>query len=361
MFITKGGTTKTTNSKATRPYYTGIVDAEIVRFNPTRDELIEIKGLNEKEQEWLKEPVYERPYGGRFISALCKANIRQAMKDKALAVATTEEEVDALKDEDFEKYPEEYFFNLEIDVSTEFRTNMNGDKVQVISVLLDTSWSPDTTVEGFIERVQNNPKLKWILEDWKYLDKNGELEEAPREYRIAKVGEVPFMNLLYNMHFKVGTREFPMSFTFGETTEEHQAVFDNFVEGDVSQLNAFIESDVCKNKKGEKVKVAMLLCVEVSDNVDQNGNPYLRQKVGINSNGKSFNKEGRQLPNDMIEYVKSDYFKFDIQGSYEVNEYDPKKAKANVMDMSKGSADMTALDIDNDYEEDDEIGADLPF
>ena len=309
--------------------FTGIVDAIPLAFNPTKQQIIQIKGIPMERQQSINEPNY--------VGVFERDGIKQTKLDVLMKINPNELLCD--KDENGvvikKEYLDDFYFNLNFTISAEDEVSSDKDKdgnpktpkYRFINESLQSIWAES------IDAIKANPKLDWF-----------KTETA----RVAKKGEVMLYNLLSAMYKLVGTKEKPITgFKLGE---DPTATFLDIVNGDVSMLNDLLD----KNSKaysyfshddGTVRKVAVMLGAKESDKVDDEGNPRFNQVVYTNAYVVSpFAKEGRSLPKDAIASIKGDGFKASIQGSLKFQVYDPAKAIKATMD-AMANVEATSIDM----------------
>ena len=289
-FKAKGGVETKNLEPKVRHYFTGVADAEILRFNPTKSEIMEIKGIENGEN--LKDPEYkltvqDKTY--RRIEVLMRVNPNVEIGKKTADGKLIEE------------YPSEHYFNMTFLVSDRDEVSSGGN-FRFINDRLQSTWAPS------IDAIKNNPGMSWF-----------KTENA----RKAKEGEVQLYDFLYAWYNKSSSKEAPITdFILGDNAAE---TMETLFSGDVSLLNDLIGDENFSHPDGKPRKVAVLLGVEVSDNTDANGNYYLNQRVFTSKNVNPFAKEGRDISKAAKESVEEGRFKATIQDSFLFKVYDPTK------------------------------------
>ena len=301
------GGTEIINSPSNRNYravFTGIVDATILRFNPTRKDIISLRGIPEERAGNVREPKYTKiEMGGETyskISILAKINPNELLDKR--------DENDNL----IKEYQDEHFFNIEFLISNRDETSKSGNK-RFINGRLQSTWAPS------LEAIEGNESMKWFKTD---------------DARICKEGEWQLYNFLYAWYNKSNSKDSPIT-NFELGTGEATDAFLELVSGNVEELNDILDPDsesfgyFCIEDKSNpdspvmrNRKVAVLLGVKPSDTLDSDGNPYLNQKVFTNNYVNTFAKEGRDIPKKAKESVEERRFNADVQG-YEFSAYDP--------------------------------------
>jgi hypothetical protein len=304
--------------------FTGIVDATPVMFNPTKQQLIQIKDVPQERQQYVFETKYVDAYerDGKKqsrLDLLMKINPNDLLAEK-------DEEGNVIK----KKYVDDYYFNVSITISDEDELSKGGEgktqKYRFINESLQSTWAENLDV------IKSNPKMDWFKTD---------------TARIAKRGEVMLYNLLYAMYKFAGTKENPITgFKLGDDPTE---TFCDIVRGDVSALNDLIDPDsgafkYFAHEDNTVRKVAVMLGVRESEKLDNDGNPYYNQAVYTNAYvNNCFAKEGRMLPKDAIASINGDGFKASTQGSLKFQQYDPLKAAQQTID-ALANVDETTVD-----------------
>jgi hypothetical protein len=321
-----------------RAVFTGVVDATPVLFNPTKQQLIQIKNVPQERQQY----VFEKNYVGVYK----RDGKKQSRLELLLRIHPNE--LLARKDKDKKiikkEYIDDYYFPISITISDEDELSKGGEgksqKYRFINENLQSTWAETLDV------VKANKKMSWFNTD---------------TARIAKRGEVLLYNLLYAMYNFSNTKENPITgFKLGEDPTE---TFCDLVRGDVSSLNDLIDPDSKAfpyfSNNGEVRKIAVMLGVKESEKVDNNGDPYYNQVVYTNAYvNNCFAKEGRMLPKDAITSINSgDGFRAATQDSLKFQAYDPIKAAektiAEMAGVEETSVDgENAVDFENiDYAE----------
>lgn len=281
MLNPKGGT-KVTNNSNQPALYTGMVDLTPIMFNPTKEQLIEIKQIPADRQDKVQEPQYfgVDEKGNKFtrLSLLCSYSPREMLKD--------------------ESQPEKLYIDINFRISKEIDTSSTGS-IRIINDRVQYTWAPS------IDALKANPRMAWM-----FAEVDGE-EPITRE---AKVGEVMLYNLISAIYSKVGTKDNPITgFMLSDNPSE---TFDNIVDGDFDILNSLFSSDssiyadMVDPKTGNIRKISMLMGVRTDTKINPNTNlPYVNNTLFINNNVRSFAKPGRTLAPDALQAVKDGKFK----------------------------------------------------
>jgi hypothetical protein len=311
----KGGVEVKNNEPKIKNYFTGVADAEILKFNPTRQEIIEIKNIENADS--VKDPEYkvnmqDRTY--RRIEVLMRVNPNVEINKKTPDGKLIEE------------YPNDHYFNVTFLVSNREETSSTGN-YRFINDRLQSTWAPS------LDAIKNNSAMSWFKTD---------------NARKAKEGEVQLYDFLYAWYNKSSSKETPLTdFILGDDAE---TTMEDLFSGDVTLLNNLIGDESFCNADGSKRRVAVLLGVEVSDNIDSNGNYYLNQRVFTSKNVNTFAKEGRDISKAAKEAVEEGRFKATIQDSFTFKVYDPTKVVEIKTEIKEGS-DTDPFDVltDDDF------------
>lgn len=311
-----------------RAVFTGIVDATPLIFNPTKQQLIEIKDVSPAGQQYVYEPKYANAYERDGVQS--RLDLLFKIKPNELLVEPDED--GKRKNE----YVDDYFFTLSLTISAEDElskggTNADGSpkskKYRFINENLQSTWAESLDV------IKGNPAMDWFITD---------------TARIAKRGEVQLYNLLVSLFKMVGTKDNPITgFKLGDNPTE---TFIDIVNGDVSALNDILDPNSkvfthFSHDKDNIRKIALMLGVRQSDKTDAEGKPYFNQTVFSNDYvSNPFAKEGRMLPKDTLAAINSDTFKADTQGSFKFQVYDPAKAVEAAI-AAIANLDSTTIDI----------------
>jgi hypothetical protein len=311
----KGGVEVRSLEPKVKNYFTGVADAEILKFNPTKQEIMEIKGIENGDN--IKDPDYkitiqDRVY--RKLEILMRVNPNVELGKKTIDGKLIED------------YPNDHYFNVSFLVSDRDETSSTGN-FRFINDRLQSTWAPS------LEAIKDNSSMSWFKTD---------------NVRKAKEGEVQLYDFLYAWYNKSSSKEEPITdFILGDdATSTMEALFS----GDVSLLNELIGDENFSHPDGKARKVAVLLGVEVSDNTDSNGNFYLNQKVFTNKNVNTFAKEGRDISKVTKQSVEEGRFNATIQDSFVFKVYDPTRTVESNNEI-KDIADSNNYDIltDDDF------------
>jgi hypothetical protein len=317
--------TTTASSRNWKAVFTGIVDATILRFNPTKKEIVELKGLPDEVAARLQEPKYTNVEvaGKKYtrLSILAKINPNEVLNE-------TDDEGNLVKE-----YRDEHFFNIDFLISNRDEESSKGNK-RFINGRLQSTWGSS------LEDIASNPNMSWFKTD---------------DARPCKEGEWQLYNFLYAWYNKSNSQDNPIkNFHLGE--DDATEAFLELVSGNVEELNDILDPDSdsfeyfsIEQKVGDadetvkrNRKVAVLLGVKPSDSLDSDGNPYLNQRVFTNGYVSTFAKEGRDIPKKAKEAVEEGRFNADVQG-YDFSVYDPAKV------------DIPKTEIKNEIEDGDDF------
>jgi hypothetical protein len=311
----KGGVEVKTLEPKVKHYFTGVADAEILKFNPTKQEIMEIKGIENGDN--IKDPEYkvtmqDKTY--RRIEILMRINPNAEIGKKTIDGKLIED------------YPNDHYFNTGFLVSDRDEVSASGN-FRFINDRLQSTWAPS------IDAIKDNSGMSWF-----------KTENA----RKAKEGEVQLYDFLYAWYNKSSNKETPITdFILGD---DATATMETLFSGDVSTLNELIGDENFSHPDGIPRKVAVLLGVEVSDNTDANGNFYLNQRVFTSKSVNAFAKEGRDISKGAKESVEEGRFNATIQDSFLFKVYDPTKTVESNTEI-KEIADSNNYDIltDDDF------------
>lgn len=359
-FDAKQKQSKTNNDSRVYYLYTGTADVEILKVCPTREELIELKNIPEDRQDKVRVPNY-RTDDGQRVSVLCRIEPRKLMHQKAVDEAMRKaaadkvvlEDKDLPKLEDFSKYQNEYFFDFSFYISNNEITTKLGKK------MFGTRDMKTVVAEDYDALIARGTP-KFIFENRKFVDNDGEeVEEAP-VFRTLMYGEMTLLSLMYAASNVIHTRNNEGTFMFAEDEEAHKEVFADICSGDFDMVNDFLESDFCKDDEGNRLKVGMFLTVREGSKSDSQGVPYYNQDVFLPYGGKGFEKEGRGLTRDTTRAIADDRCSKEYQGSLEFLPFDRVAHYKSFEDASADSqteADEASMLNVNDSA----LGDDLPF
>jgi len=311
----KGGVEVKALEPKVKHYFTGVADAEILRFNPTKSEIMEIKGIENGDN--IRDPEYkvtmqDKTY--RRIEVLMRINPNVEIGKKTIDGKLIED------------YPNDHYFNMGFLVSDRDETSASGN-FRFINDRLQSTWAPS------IDAIKDNAGMSWF-----------KTENA----RKAKEGEVQLYDFLYAWYNKSSSKEAPITdFILGD---DAASTMEALFSGDVSLLNDLIGDENFSHPDGKPRKVAVLLGVEVSDNTDSNGNFYLNQRVFTSKSVNAFAKEGRDVSKSVKESVEEGRFNATIQDSFLFKVYDPTKTVESNTEI-KEIADSNNFDIltDDDF------------
>jgi hypothetical protein len=300
--------------------YTGVVEAEVLGFSPTREQIAEWRGL-ETAPDWLKVPEYignnNEGQPRAMVDVWLRFNPRELdlQEVKALNAKIKRENAANLNNPDYEQkelisedsnLPGSYLVNFPIWVTGQDDKAKSG-KFRWINESNQTAWG--------VDQAQVEEKFTWFKTE---------------SGRIAKEGEVLLYNLLASWS-NLATDDSLDGFVI-------ENLIDDLLGGDFEPLNALVGNENFKNEDGTNRKITILLGVQHSDS------GYLRQKVFTNNYCNPFAKEGRQLGKRAKE-TAADYFDY-YQGYLKFQVYDPTKVPAANTELAE------AHDIDDeDYED----------
>lgn len=235
--------------------FSGQVKLEIVGINPTKEEIIKIKSL-ENIADQVNDPVYtgidlnENKKNMTKVSFFFKFNPNKQVKN----ISGT-------------PYPEDQIVNYDIFISDRPVVSKDGTKIQVIDqhnqnayILKDDTLSPAEMVKAHMKSLEDNGQSKsYVYQKLSELDLNS--------VRHAYEGET----LLYDMMFQLstlprhkpekplnkfvlstpGTKYEDISVKPEDVKKEFLKVFN----GDVSYIKSVVDNEVCKNADGSQVLV----------------------------------------------------------------------------------------------------------
>lgn len=319
MFNPEGGSEiKNGSGIDYRAVFTGLVDALPLRFNPTKNEIVEIKGIPADKVDKIQEPTY--------VNAVSSADGKKKSKLDLLMKINPNELLCKVQDEEgnvtiVEKYVNDYYFDVTIFVSKDYEQSQAGNS-RFINESLQSTWAKS------IDDIKANPKMDWF---------------DTSTARQAKVGEVQLYNLLYSWFYKSSSKDNPIKgFKLGEDPTE---TFDEIVDGDVSILNDMLEEDGQSKKyfsheDGSTRKIGVLLGVKASDKTDNEGNFYYNQVVFSSGNANPYTKEGRSLGKDAKTAVEEGRFR--AISTFDFKVYDPLAAASEL--QAETDVDIISLD-----------------
>jgi hypothetical protein len=314
-FKAKGGVETKNLEPKVKHYFTGVADAEILRFNPSKSEIMEIKGIENGDN--IKDPEYKttiQDKNYRRVEVLMRVNPNVEIGKKTPDGKLIEE------------YPNEHYFSMTFLISDRDEVSSGGN-FRFINDRLQSTWASS------LDAIKDNSAMSWF-----------KTENA----RKAKEGEVQLYDFLYAWYNKSSSKEAPITdFILGDdATETMEALFS----GDMSLLNELIGDEHFSHPDGKPRKVAVLLGVEVSDNTDANGNYYLNQRVFTSKNVNTFAKEGRDISKAAKESVEEGRFRATIQDSFLFKVYDPTKIVESNTEI-KNEGDGVGFDLltDDDF------------
>jgi len=313
--------------------FTGIVDATPLAFNPTKQQIIEIKDIPPARQAKEREPKYLGVYKDfkdkspqTKLELLMKIHPNELLCDK-------DEDGNVIKKE----YVDDKYISLDFAISDKDEISKSG-KHRFINQSLQSTWADNLDV------IKSNTKMDWF-----------DTETA----RPAKIGEVLLYNLLYAMFKLSGTKENPITgFKLGEDPTE---TFCDIVNGDMTPLNDLLDPEsksfkFFSHEDGRSRKIAIMLGVRESEATDSEGNPYYNQEVFTNQYvNNCFGKEGRDLSKDAKESLLGEGFRAATQESTQFQVYDPIKAAQAAIDamanVEETSVDTEEMEADLESED----------
>lgn len=217
---------------------TGEALARIVKLNPTREEIIEIKGL-ENIADRILEPNYSVLLGGKEFTKL-----------EFLMEVDPNSQV---------KLPEPVatsYVNFPIFISKSLDFTRDGGKCQVIDSHLNSAWvpydaskTPGEIINDLID--SDTEKFGWL--------KRVDVDTA----RWAKSGEVQLYEFLFgisNLSRKDAADGTRFEMSLGENLSEAHKAFDRIVDGDLTELNEFLNSPSTM-ENGKRIPVGIFLGV----------------------------------------------------------------------------------------------------
>jgi hypothetical protein len=296
--------------------FTGVVDATPLCFNPTKEDLIRVKEIPEDRQDKVRDP---NPYVASYtdnngvehtrLELLCRINPNEILNEKNEA------------GELVERYTNEHYFSVSFLIADLAEQSSKGN-YRFINESLQHTWAPS------LDAIKENPKMDWF---------------DTGTARKAKVGEVQLYELLYAWYKKAGSKDAPIKgFKLGEDASD---TFAEIVSGDVSMLNDMLDSSsesfqYFSHDDGSVRKIAMLLGVQSTERVDNDGRPYYNQRVFTYKHVSPFAKEGRSLQKDATQAVLDGKFKANNQGSFDFKVYDPLSAAEAAAQMDQASTEV---------------------
>lgn len=281
--------------------FTGVADLQVVKFNPSRKDIIEMRNLNEERAAKIQEPDYKVEIGGvkytRIeLHAYCEPN-------EILGIGDTP------------KYQSKHWVPISFLISDRDDVTSTG-KYRFINDKLQTAMAES------LDALKSNPNMtKWY-----------DVSTA----RIAKEGEI----ILYELLASLSNLTEVENFYIDDSPEE---AWSELVRGDFDIINEFLDEesdtfinyfskqDVVTNEKGEEEtvlrprKVAALLGVKVSSSKTAGDKSYSNQVVYTSNNNRCFAKEGRRLAKRTVEYLSENEDKLSVNYGRitEFDLYDP--------------------------------------
>jgi hypothetical protein len=299
--------------------FTGLVDVKPLVFNPTKEQIKEIRGYEPQQEPAYYNQSFPSTPDEKFskIELLCSFNPRKASITKELPEGNVE-------------FPEQAFATISFNISKAKQASKTGKVLMINSeVRYDGIWS--TWAES-IETIDS--KFEYSTED----------------LREAHVGERCLLNLLYAL-YKESSKDAPIT-GFGIL----DTAWEDICDGDVSELNSIIDSTHTNSEQFRSEK---------GDNIGQVNNLRVLLGVKASGTGKMFNtvftsdydytfaKAGKSLTKRVKERL-TDSFKADYQGDLSFKEYDP-LAAAN----RSAAVPTTTVDTGDSY--DTSMGNDEPM
>ena len=275
-----------------RKHYMGMVNLQPIMFNPTKEDVIRIKGLTgaaaerERDVEYIQ--AFKPQNGGASqtrLSLLCSFDPNEYIKSDT-------------------KFDIEYV-TIDIYISNENEVANTGS-IRILNDMGNATWAAS------IDALKGNTNMDWFFKS------NGKEVEL----REACVGEAMLYKLLLTIYTKVSTRNNPIrNFVLGEDPRQ---TMEELWNGEFDLLNNLLENDMFKDKKtGLPNRISMLLGVTVSDKTNATtGMPYLNHRLFVNIDG--INKANRTLSKQANETVENGKFKAYIpaEAPYRFQEFD---------------------------------------
>lgn len=229
--------------------YTGMTNITPLKFNPTKQDLIDIKGISAEKAQYLQEPVYTG-----------YDNESQPYMDLTLLYSFSPKEY--LEGE----HPDKVFGNLKIRVSRKEIQSQSG-KYKFINNKCQMTWATDVDA---------------ITQEW--YDKT--------EVRKCKEGEDTLYSFIYALSDRASTKEAPMVIKIAKSYDD---VMESIINGDVDLLNNLLTSEgfVYPDKSPRRVNV--LMGITRSKDGTKKYQTIFTSKVH-----DTFAKEGRQLNKKVI-------------------------------------------------------------
>lgn len=239
MIKAKGEVSSTGGGKPS--FFTGEAVGFIQAVNPTKEELIKMKGLEEIADR-VQEPTYD-----------------VLLKGKEFTKVEFHIKIDPADNGEKGAYP--FFVTYPVFLSSDLHISKNGSKCEVIDSHLQTAWIP------YSEGKDPAVALKEYVDSGKggKSAKNIDLKTV----RWAKIGESTLYDILitaskYARHNPASGNE--LEFCFGKSTspaDAHKA-FDKIVGGDFSEIKDFVNSDATKyTDSGEPVGIGVFVGVRM--------------------------------------------------------------------------------------------------
>lgn len=334
MFNPEGGSEiKESSGIDYKAVFTGVVDALPLRFNPTKSEIIEIKGIPDDKSDKIQEPSYVNVVTRNDGKKESKLQLLMSIHPNELLCKTIDDDGNVFIEK---KYNDDHYFTVDIFMSKEFEVSQAGN-FRFINESLQSTWAKS------LDDIKANKKMDWF-----------DVSSA----RQAKKGEVQLYNLLYAWYNKSGSKDSPIKgFKLGEDPSE---TFDEIVDGDVSILNEMLEEGGSSRKyfshdDGSLRKIAVLLGVKASEKTDNEGNFYYNQVTFGSSNVSTYAKEGRSLYKDAKLAVEEGRFK--AVSTFDFQVYDPLASIAGLQsqidtDIVDNDPHVSAFDMieDSDFD-----------
>lgn len=310
----KGGK-QVSNKEFKKFYFTGVTKATPVCFNPTNEQLKELRGYASK-----NEPQYTGIKSFDGLSTYTKLTLLMKFNPK---------EQDGVTPEMSAEWPEEVFFNLEIPISNKEIVGRNSGSNKYSNML--------ASYDGLVTFWNTEPVP---TNDWTDLTFVFEEGEAAQDLEMVhlKEGQTTLLNLLYAMHNKAAGKDDKMYIDLLETDWE------DIVAGDVDELNTILDLSITddaainqfRTADGQVNPIGVLLGVRSSEG-------FTGQEPFVTDWDYCFSKRGRRLGKKLSTKLLSVEcpFKHDFQADLAFKVYD---VQANTV---QSAASMPTADVGN--------------
>lgn len=239
-------------SQVTKPLFTGEALFTVETVNPTKDEIIELKDL-QNIANMVKEPQYLNIQRGNDVFTKIEF-VLSFNPNKLLGVTG--------------KYPDKLFVEYRVYINDRINISKDSSKVQVIDSHKNSAWvsytKDKTPAECLADEIAKKSKIS--------PDKIGYLTKLDsKTVRFAKNGEVVLYDFLFNMTtLSIHNPERGNSlenFVIGDSVEKASEAFSALVKGDFSLVNEWIgNANICAYDDGTIAQVGGLLGVVVDNN-----------------------------------------------------------------------------------------------